>query len=68
MGEVERERKSLDEKSMLVLGVVVRVRREEVVWRLWRWDFMESVRVGGAIGAGNECDTEWEVRGMQLSG
>jgi hypothetical protein len=48
--------------------VVVRVRREEVVWRLWRWDFMESVRVGGAIGAGNECDTEWEVRGMQLSG
>lgn len=64
---MERERKSLDEKSMLVLGLVVKVRREEVVWRLWRWDLIESVRVGGAIGAGNECIAEWDVRETQLS-
>jgi len=58
---VERERKSLDEKSMLVLGVVVRVRREELVWRFWRWDFIVVERVGGAImAAGNECIVQGE--------
>ena len=32
-GEVESERKSLDEKSMLLVGVMVSLRRAERVWR-----------------------------------
>jgi hypothetical protein len=49
-GEVERERKSLEEKSVEETGVVVRVRREEREWRFWRWvDIVAEREFGGAI-------------------
>ena len=49
MGEVVRERKSLEEKSIEVVGVVLSERSDEVVRRLFRCLCMDSARVGGAI-------------------
>jgi hypothetical protein len=49
MGEPVRERKSLEEKSIEVVGVVLSERKEEVVRRLFRWPCMDSARVGGGI-------------------
>ena len=49
LGEPVRERKSLEEKSTEVVGVVLSERREEVVPRLFRCPVMDSTRVGGAI-------------------
>jgi len=65
MGEVVRERKSLDEKSIEVVGVVLSERREEVVRRLVRCPFMDSARVGGAIG---ECERalKWKMSNLIL--
>jgi hypothetical protein len=49
IGEPERERKSLEEKSIEVVGVVLSERREEVVRRLFRCPCMDSLRLGGGI-------------------
>lgn len=47
---MDSERKSLDEKSMLEPGVVVRARREEELRRWERWRCIETERgVEGAI-------------------
>jgi hypothetical protein len=50
IGEMVRERKSLEEKSIEVVGVVLSERRDEVVRRLFRCPCMDSARVEGAIG------------------
>ncbi len=48
-GEVERERKSLDEKSFEVGGEVVRVRKAELALRLLRRNAILAESVGGIL-------------------
>lgn len=49
MGEVERERKSLDEKSFEVGGETVRVRRAELALRVLSEEDILDESVEGAI-------------------
>ena len=49
MGEVESERKSLDEKSFEVGGEIVSLRRAELAFRLLRSEAILEESVEGAI-------------------
>ena len=49
MGEVESERKSLDEKSFEVVGEIVRVRSAELALRLLRREDIFDESVEGVI-------------------
>ena len=49
MGELESERKSLDEKSFEVIGETVRVRRAELALRVLRSEAILEKSVEGAF-------------------
>ncbi len=49
MGEVESERKSLDEKSFEVAGEIVRVRKAELALRVLRREDIFDESVEGCI-------------------
>ena len=59
MGDVESERKSLEEKSFEVGGEIVSLRRAELAFRLLRSEAILEESVEGAIFEGGKSVLNW---------